>query len=125
MARKQRTRRTIRALPKRRSFKRSVSRATSNPLMKALYGGVYGVARGYVSGYVTELTSKFLGKSSELIDNVAMGTVSYFLAKSKNKTMREIGTAGLYIEGALAGNDVTAMLKGNKTTTSTSSNSIR
>lgn len=103
------TRRTAR-ISSRRSYKRRSSRSVVNPLMKAVYGAGYGFGRKYVSNLITPFLSGVLGPAGNLADNIGMGAVAYFLAKSKNKMFKNIGTAGLYIEGALAGNDVGSLV---------------
>jgi len=86
-------------------FKRRGHSKKSVPLGAVVLGGaVYGVGRQYVSNLISPLTSKIpLGN---LADNLAMGLVSYYAAKKGTGMVKEIGRAGLYIEAALAGQDL-------------------
>lgn len=109
MARKKRT--AKRAVAARRStprvtVRRRRSSSTSNKPMKKIVGGaIYGAARGTVSRFLQPITSRVpLGNYA---DEAGMLVLSYMAAKGKfGSNFKEVGSAGLYIESAVIGNDL-------------------
>jgi len=89
--------------------KRRQSSSNNTKLFPVILGGMgYGAGREYVSQLIEPITSKIpiLGN---LADELGMGVLSYYMAKGKipiigkNKIVKEIGRAGLYIESARTG----------------------
>ena len=97
-------RRVRRAFPKRRSTRR---KGTSS-IMASLLGAVgYGAVRGYMNNLLAPLTAKVpLGAYA---DEAVLLSASYLIAKgkipflNKVKITRDIGKAGMMIEGASIG----------------------
>lgn len=96
----------------RRSFggfrrRASKSGSTENLLITAAAAGVYGATRPYIEQWIQPVTSKIpLGGYA---DEVALGTLGYFMAKGKlgsNKFVKSAGKAMLIIEAARVGSGV-------------------
>lgn len=95
---KRRTR-TIRVKGSRR--RSSVSSSVS-PLKRFLYGAGYGFGRAQASSFVNQKIAPYL-PFGQYADEVVFAGLSYFMAKSGNKTLKRLGESGLTVEGALAG----------------------
>ena len=110
MARKKRTaKRAVAARASPRTVtvrsRRRKSSSVGSPMKKIVGGAIYGAARGTVSRFLQPITNRVpLGAYA---DEAGMLVLSYMAAKGKfGSNFKEIGSAGLYIESAVIGNDL-------------------
>lgn len=102
----------------KKTYKRSKGKSNTASLVGTIVGGgLYGMGRAYISTMIKPFTDK-LGFAGDYADNVAMGGISYLMAKRKIpfikdlKFSADIGKAGLTIESAFAGVDLKNQLMG-------------
>jgi len=112
MARKRAIRRSMggfRSFRKRRSGRSNSGRGA---VMGAVIGGgIYGAARKYLDQLIQPFTAKIpLGNYA---DNVALGIGNYLLYKNTSGVVKKAALAGLTIEAALAGGEMTAGMTAN------------
>jgi len=129
MARKKKRRTIRRARVARKSYKRRRRSSSAGTATKMLmYAVAYGAVRPYIGNAVSSGLNK-VGVSGMLggyADEAALIGLSYAGTKGKlpfigkNKMVKEIAKAGLYIEGALLGSQVIGMVKGNGSTVTSS-----
>ena len=96
-------RKGVRKMVKRRTKRRSSTSKTSTKSLNALMigAGLYGAGREFLSNLVSPFTSRFpLGTIG---DEVALGLVSWQLAKRTKGVLRDVGIAGLGVEAARIG----------------------
>jgi len=78
---------------------------TVSPMKKMIGGALYGAARGTVSTFISPVTSKI--PFGQFADEVGMLGISYYASKGKfGSQLKDVGTAGLYIESAVIGNSL-------------------
>lgn len=99
---------------KKKSYKRSSNSSSVKPIAVLIGGGIYGAARAKVSNTIAPWTAQI--PLAGLSDEAAMFGISYILNKKfKNKDVKKIGLAGMYIESARIGEALTeGALFGNK-----------
>jgi hypothetical protein len=73
---------------------------------------LYGAGRGFISTKLMSLVGGNLPLNilGGYTDNVLMGGLSYFMAKSRNKTLKKLGMNGLTAENLLLGAELGANL---------------
>jgi len=103
-------RKTRRTKIRRSSPIRKVRRRKTTSVIKIFQPASigYGIIRQPISNQVTKLFSNIpvLNQFSQYIDNVAMASFSYLLAKNGSGIIKDIGIRGLTAENVLLGADI-------------------
>lgn len=101
---------------RRMTRRRSSGSSGENLLLTAAAAGVYGATRPMIESWISPITSQIpLGGYA---DEVALGTLGYFMAKGKlgnNKIVKSAGKAMLIIEAARVGSGVGSQMLGGTT----------